>query len=147
MVRAPARARPSLPSPTRGDRGGALAWRRRRCARGDRSRALRLQLERGAAPLRRRRFELGDELQPGACQPVEMPRRPARLGTSLPARFEETAVGEPHQNWIHGAGFEVELLTEIITIPPFARLTRERAQDSDGLGGWASRAHRYLKSI
>ena len=66
------------------------------------------------------------------AQPVAVARRPVRWRLGLPGGLEQPQVGQPHQGPVQAPGLEVELLAQLVAVPPGGRLFRQGEDDRVG---------------
>ena len=66
------------------------------------------------------------------AQPVAVARRPASRRLGLPGGLEQPQVGQPQQGPVQAPGLAVELLAQLMAIPPGGRLFRQGEDDRGG---------------
>jgi hypothetical protein len=64
-----------------------------------------------------------------------MARRPARLRLGRPCSLKQPTVGKPHQDRIHRAGLDAQLLTKVVAVAPDFRFLGQGRNHCSGLRG------------
>ena len=97
-----------------------------------------------SAALRRqrsgRRHVLARVLEARRGQPVQVTARPAGRRLGLPARLEQIALREPHEDRVQRSRGEPDLDAELVAVAPAGRIIREGPEHARGLRRGASRA-------
>src|SRR5260370_33848474 len=79
---------------------------------------------------------LSRESQTFRSESIQVPRRPAPL-RDLPARLDQFALREAHQNGIKRAGHQTRCAAEVVAVLPLLRALKKYVEHLNGLGGQA----------